>query len=97
MATAPDLNEVVAIVTRHLPRSGFRAYLFGSRARGRARPSSDWDIGILGPAPVRGSVLDAIRDDLEELRTLHGFDVVDLGTTSDEFRDSAPRDAVPLT
>ena len=96
MNTAPDLAAVAAIVRRHLPRTGYRAYLFGSRARGRARPTSDWDIGILGPEAVRGAVLEMLRDELDGLRTLHTFDVVDLSTTDDGFRAAALGEAVQL-
>ena len=96
MATTPNLDDVVAILKRRLPSPGYRAVLFGSRAAGRARPASDWDIGILGPAPVRGAVLESIREDLEELRTLHTFDVVDLSTVPDEFRVAALRATLPL-
>jgi predicted nucleotidyltransferase len=96
MGTAPDLQDVAAIVKRHLPPGEYHAYLFGSRAGGRARPGSDWDVGILGPAPLRGAVLQAIREDLEDLRTLHTFDVVDLAAAPEGFRTTALRGAVRL-
>jgi predicted nucleotidyltransferase len=96
MATTPNLDDVVAILKRRLPSPGYHAFLFGSRAVGSARPASDWDIGILGPAPVRGAVLELIRDELEDLRTLHTFDVVDLCTVPDEFRAAALKATVQL-
>jgi predicted nucleotidyltransferase len=96
MATTPNLADVVAILKRRLPSPGYRAFLFGSRAAGRGRPASDWDIGILGPTPVRGAILESIREDLEELRTLHTFDVVDLATVPDEFRAAAMQATVQL-
>lgn len=43
-------------------------------------------IGIIGPAPLRGAVMELIREDFETLRTLHTFDVVDMTTVSDSFR-----------
>lgn len=89
MGTAPRTDEIADILRRHLPTPDYQAVLFGSRATGRARPGSDWDIGISGPAPVRGGVLQAIRDDLEDLRTLHRFDVVDLTTVPESFRTRA--------
>ena len=96
MGTEPDLGDVAAIVRRHLPHPEFRAYLFGSRAAGRARRGADWDIGILGPLPVRGAVLEAVREDLEALPTLHSFDVVDLTAADADFRAAALRTAIPL-
>lgn len=58
--------------------------------------SSDWDIGILGPAPLDGARMAALRDALESIPTLHSFDLVDLTTVPDDFRENALRSAVPL-
>ncbi len=96
MSTAPHITEIEAVLHRHLPSTQYRAVLFGSRATGSARPGSDWDIGILGPQPLRGAVLQAIRDEFDALRTLHSFDVVDLATVPPSFRTVALRQAVSL-
>ena len=95
MPTTPDLTEVARIVKHHLP-PGYQVVLFGSRATGQARPGSDWDIGLLGPRPLRGAVLEYIREALEELRTLHSFDVVDFNQTPDFFRQAALKTAIRL-
>jgi hypothetical protein len=91
-----DTHQLGAIVRRHLPAASYRVVLFGSRARGAARRGSDWDIGVLGPAPIRGAVLQRIRDDLEHLPTLAAFDVVDLSTVPPAFRESVLQEAVDL-
>lgn len=70
--------------------------LFGSRARGDARPTSDWDIGVIGPEPLRGAVLERIREALEGIRTLHTFDVVDLSSVPLAFRDQALETRIEL-
>jgi predicted nucleotidyltransferase len=94
--TTPDLGRVESIVRSHLRSGDYQVFLFGSRARGDARERSDWDIGILGAEEVPGHVLEAIHADLEELPTLHRFDVVDLHSTSDSFRTHALKEIVPL-
>lgn len=91
-STAPTPEVIGQAISPHLP-SGYRAVLFGSRATGRARPTSDWDIGIVGEAPVDGSVVERLREVLDELPTLHNFDVVDLATVPAEFRERALRGA----
>jgi predicted nucleotidyltransferase len=96
MPTTPELEKVAEVLRRHLPSGEYRAVLFGSRATGRARVGSDWDIGILGPQPLRGATVQAIRDELDELRTLHSFDVVDLTTVPDSFRAIALQQAINL-
>ena len=68
----------------------------GEVAADAAALRSDWDIGILGPAPLRGAVLEAVREELETLRTLDTFDVVDLARVPDGFRRAALAEAVAL-
>lgn len=96
MSTAPKLEDVSRILKRHLPPGQYQAVLFGSRATGNAGSGSDWDIGILGPKPLRGAIIQSIRDELDEMRTLHTFDVVDLRTVPDSFRASALKKVVRL-
>lgn len=64
-------------------------FIFGSEASGVADRQSDIDIGIAGPRPLTGSVLQRIRDDLETLRTLRGFDLVDFSQVDEPFRAEA--------
>ena len=50
------------------------AYLFGSTAEGRARPDSDLDLALVGPADA----LQARKIDLLADLTAQGFDRIDL-------------------
>lgn len=63
---------------------------------GIARGRSDIDVGILGPRPVPGTVLQQIRDELERLRTLRVFDVVDFSGLDESFRTEALKHAERL-
>lgn len=92
MKTTPNLVEVEKILKRLLPKD-YGAVLFGSRAKGRARAGSDWDIGLIGPAPLSGNVIENIREELDELPTLHTFDVVDFAGVPDGFKSTALRGA----
>lgn len=93
--TTPAAEDIARAVRPLLP-AGWRAVLFGSRARGHARSTSDWDVGILGPEAAPGDLLERIREVLEALPTLHRFEVVDLGAVSGEFRAQALDRAIPL-
>ena len=64
-------------VQKFLDLDRYSLFIFGSEASGTADRRSDIDIGILGPDPVPGAVVQQIREDLETLRTLRPFDVVD--------------------
>lgn len=65
--------------------------LHGSRARGDAGPSSDWDLGYLGPADPAALVAAAV-----ELLGTEAVDVTDLARASALLRFRAARDGVAL-
>lgn len=67
----------------------FQLFIFGSEASGVADRRSDIDVGLLGPQPVPGAIMQQIRERLESLRTLRPFDVVDLAAVDEAFRTEA--------
>lgn len=69
--------------------AGYRVLLFGSRATGRAKARSDFDLGVIGAAPLPLAVFYRIADQLENLPTLYTIDWVDLSRVSREFRARA--------
>jgi predicted nucleotidyltransferase len=76
--------------------SGCRVILFGSRAAGRARHLSDFDLGIVGEQPVPLSVFHRIGDFLDSLPTLYRIDWVDLNRSSASLRQNAMNKHVVL-
>ena len=76
-------------IQKFLDLNIYEVFIFGSEASGIADRRSDIDIGILGPEPVSGSVMQRIRDDLETLRTLRTFDVVDFNRVDESFKAEA--------
>ena len=94
--TTPTVAEIAGVLRRHFPQNQAFVFLFGSRANGTAAPMADWDIGIIAPGPVPGRIMTAARDSLEDLPTLHRFDLVDFATVSPAFRSAAMAHVVPL-
>jgi predicted nucleotidyltransferase len=87
-------NEIKAMIAAQLLKSerllhGYKVFLYGSRARGNARTTSDFDIGILGDKPLPLVAFYQIEDMLEELPTLYKIDLVDLNRTSPQFKEQA--------
>jgi len=74
-----------------------RIRLFGSAARGDARPDSDVDVLVEPRDRAALSLLDLVRieADLEQLLDRH-VDVVTTGSLRDEVRDALEREAVAL-
>lgn len=42
------------------------AWLYGSRAKGQARPDSDWDIAVLLANPAAPALVQRLHEDLED-------------------------------
>ncbi len=94
--TAQQLREmeIKELIQRQLQQMapllhGHKVYLFGSRARGRARPRSDFDLGVLGDEPLPLRDFYAIEEALDELPTLYRIDWVDLNRAPPQFRERA--------
>jgi predicted nucleotidyltransferase len=91
------LAEVRRIVVEGLGPSRAKVYLFGSRAAGGARESSDIDVAVLPLEPIEPSTFAAIRDALEESRVPWRVDLVDLSTASAELRSNVERQGIAWT
>lgn len=68
---------------------GYKVVLFGSRAQGKAKSHSDFDLGVVGDTPLPLVDFFAIEDMLEELPTLYRIDWVDFARVSERFQTHA--------
>jgi predicted nucleotidyltransferase len=91
MADGVTADELAAIAPRH-PALDLLV-LFGSRARGDARPDSDWDFAYLA-----GGSLDALalRADLADALGTDALDLVNLDRAGGLLRFRAARDGTAL-
>ena len=78
------LAEVADIIARFLPDA--RILLFGSRARGDAEQTSDFDFAVDAGSKIPLDVITRIKDEIEELRTLKSVDIVDLNRVNHAFK-----------
>ena len=81
------IREILDIIHRHLPRGEFKVMLFGSWAKDTAAPTSDIDIGILGPSPIDEMLLLRIKGEIRAIPTLRRIDIVDLNRSDESFRE----------
>ena len=91
MEIASEADRIAGVASRH---AGLRALLlFGSRARGDAAPSADWDFAYLAETSFDAAALLA---DLVRLLRTDRIDLVDLSAASGLLRFRAARDGMAM-
>lgn len=97
--TQPQIeNNIKKIIFKYLSPKNHQIFVYGSRAAGRARKWSDYDIGILGDRPVPDRVIMNIETELEESPDIvYNIDVVDFSTVSKDFKSIAMQKIIPWT
>ena len=95
MYTPNYLDQLRKIVLQVTAKLDCTIYLFGSRASGVFRRSSDIDIGFSGLSePLFTRVRDSLLSELEESVIPHHIDLVNFDTAPSNFRDTAKEKAI---
>ena len=89
-------EQIKQTVSKYLPSSDYRIFLFGSRAIYKNYKWSDMDIGILGDKAIPGHIIVKIQDELENSRIPYKIDLVDFTRVSDQFRKVAMKNCINL-
>jgi uncharacterized protein len=97
--TEPDLTPaqrqlVQDILNRYAP--GCKAWVFGSRATGRARPYSDLDLLVQAPAAAPWLGRLALADAFEASTLPFRVDLVDVVSLNPAYADRVWAEALPL-
>ena len=90
------LVSVRAIVANNIDTSSWRPVIFGSRATGSASRFSDIDLGFIGENRLPESAVSRLWEAFDESDLPYVVDIVDLTTTSAEFRKVAEKNMVNL-
>lgn len=80
----PQLAEIESILGDVFARKNCKCYLFGSRATGTHRATSDVDIAVLADEDVRWE-MGLARERLEASNVVLKVDLVELRTASEPF------------
>jgi len=92
-----DRAEVLRRLAPLLHACGGRLLLFGSRARGDARPASDIDLAVHATDPIPAHWLASARESLEDSAVPFRIDLLDYATLSSEMRQAIDKEAVAWT
>lgn len=77
-------QELLNIIHGYLPTC--KAWLFGSRATGKQRAGSDIDLALDNGQKIPWSILNKIAIKIDDTSIPMSVDLVDLVTTSEEFK-----------
>lgn len=87
------LDDLRRLLEEYFRGRKVRVILFGSRARGQARPGSDVDLAFLSEEDLSEDLW-VLREILEESHFPYKVDLVDLSKASPVFRQQVERDGV---
>ena len=82
-------KKIKEIIFQFLDPEKYQVFIFGSRATGKAKKFSDFDIGILGKKPIPSHLIVLIEEALEESDLPYKVDIVDFSLVSSEFKKIA--------
>ncbi len=88
------LAIVQDILQSHIP--DLEVWIFGSRATGKAKNTSDLDIAIIANDPIDMMLLANIKDTFSESNLPFKVDIVDYGNVSPEFRKLITKEKLVL-
>ncbi|TSE25085.1 Nucleotidyltransferase domain protein [Tepidimonas sediminis] len=92
-----DRAVILGLLMPVARRHGAQVRLFGSRARGDARPQSDIDLALCAGNPLPADELAALREALEASSVPFRIDLVDHARAGPALRQAIEREGVPWT
>lgn len=89
-----SLEMITQILLEHVPKA--KAWLFGSRATGHAKPFSDVDILIDVGLPLSIQQLASLNTAFDESLLPYKVDIADARSISDTFKNAIDDQLIPL-
>lgn len=88
-------NQIKQIVFKYFSPPEYQVFVFGSRAGGKPRRFSDWDIGVKGdrPAPMRTMLL--AEEELENSDIPVNVEIIDFNQVDQKFAKLALTKTIP--
>lgn len=86
-------DKIKSYVLDALENEPVKVILFGSRALGKSRKTSDFDIGIIPYGTFSRKKITQLKAALEESTIPYHIDIVNFAEVSDEFKNHAMKGA----
>ena len=87
-------EKIIEIVKDILPES--KIILFGSRAKGKNRENSDYDIAVIYKEKIPSKIYFNIQEKLDNLYTLKTIDLSDFSNLDEDFQDIVIKEGILL-
>lgn len=88
-------TQIKKIVFKYFPPTEYKVFLFGSRAGGRSRRWSDWDIGVKGSRSAPMGALTRAEEELENSDIPVNVEVTDFNHVDQKFARLALSKTIP--
>ncbi len=97
MTLEPHDSEIIkSILNTHLKSNEVQVFVFGSRAIGTARPSSDLDLLLRSNIRIDLTILSNLREAFETSNLPYRVDVILESEISDDFKNKILNELRPL-
>lgn len=96
MLDITTISEIKKILFKYLDPKKDKAFIFGSRASGKARKFSDIDIGLKSEREIDRMLMSDIEEAFDESNIPFAVDVVDFSQVSDKFKELAEQKIINL-
>jgi predicted nucleotidyltransferase len=83
------LDLAKEIILRSVPKDKYVVFLFGSRANGKSKRTSDIDVGVYGETSFPRMIKSNMEEELEESSIPYYVDIIDFKNVSEEFKKIA--------
>ena len=82
--SSSELAIVKTILVKYVPDR--EVWAFGSRVTGKARPTSDLDIAVMGKTKLNRNALVLMKEEFEESTLPFTVDILDWNSISEDFQ-----------
>ncbi len=87
-------HQIITIIQSVLNSQPLEIILYGSRATGKAHPSSDYDIALKSAQLIPQNKLSQIREKMEDSNIPYKIDVVDYAVVSSKLQAIIDKDGI---
>lgn len=89
-----NLSRLKEMINEHFNGQNVRVILFGSRARGNSRTSSDVDIAIVPYGKYNKHIIATLKEKIENSTIPYKVEIINLNEVSKEFKEEILKDSV---